>query len=93
MCVRRRHTRVLAIDENGCVHATARVWRPSDSFGVGIPSSCLSQDALLFPVVCARLAGPRTSGNPPASHLSGSSSENTDACDHPCLYVNSEDLN
>lgn len=47
------------------------IWKPDDNFvcRVLLPP-CLRQDVLLFPTSCARLAGPRTSGNPPASHLS-----------------------
>lgn len=53
------------------VPATACVWRPDDNF-VLVSASILfeTQDVLWFPISCARLAGPRTSGNPPASHLS-----------------------
>lgn len=35
-----------------------------------LPPPSLRQDVLWFPTSCARLASPRTSGNPPASHLS-----------------------
>lgn len=54
---------------------------------------CLRQDILWFPTSCARLADPRTSGNPPASHLSVIALGNTGTYDHTWLSKGSEDLN